>query len=437
MKRARTQQALQPKSGKQRIYSHGFSESNGRSTESLQKNIPTTIPIRISRQVPVTSEILVKEEGEGMSTQNREIWNPMNGQEKNFGAPRKPGTVKYSQNPAGPSMVHDSIWNPSQLVSMNDLEQLSGEGFDDLFSYSSSPEARSPTNVTSQQPGMFRPGQAPMMKPSPPMQQHLPQQLSPEHQQYVEWDQSKLIKAQKESMEPSTRQVPRENIWQKSQMVTFDDIMQQSGLDEFSELVEAEQGVAQNGGVLKPSMILPPGHAEPAPQEPKTKDQMIDELKRIQQDFAFSKIDDFLGRYNEKEEPEKQTPEQPQIAQSSQMQPITADQISGMLKVQPVAGSTDMVLSLEQSPSSSIQTQLEYEERMNAQRKINNEAAQRSRVKKRKMIEEKLKKISIFEEENPKLKMRLDTHMKELDRLKRMLAFYVDYTKNKKVSMTG
>jgi hypothetical protein len=50
-------------------------------------------------------------------------------------------------------MVHDSIWNPSQLVSMNDLEQLSGEGFDDLFSYSSSPEARSP--VTSQ-PGMFR-----------------------------------------------------------------------------------------------------------------------------------------------------------------------------------------------------------------------------------------------------------------------------------------
>ena len=79
-------------------------------------------------------------------------------------------------------------------------------------------------------------------------------------------------------------------------MVTFDDIMQQSGLDEFSELVEADG--AQNGGVLKPSMILPPGHVEPAPQEPKTKDQMIDELKRIQQDFAFSKIDDFLGRYN-------------------------------------------------------------------------------------------------------------------------------------------
>ena len=50
-------------------------------------------------------------------------------------------------------MVHDSIWNPSQLVSMNDLEQLSGEGFDDLFSYSSSPEARSPATS---QPGMFR-----------------------------------------------------------------------------------------------------------------------------------------------------------------------------------------------------------------------------------------------------------------------------------------
>ena len=34
------------------------------------------------------------------------------------------------------------------------------------------------------------------------------QQLSPEHQQYVEWDQSKLQQAQKESMEtPTTSQV--------------------------------------------------------------------------------------------------------------------------------------------------------------------------------------------------------------------------------------
>lgn len=48
---------------------------------------------------------------------------------------------------------------------------------------------------------------------------------------------------------------------------------------------------------------------------------------------------------------------------------------------------------------------------MNVQRKINNEAAQRSRVKKRKLIEEKLTKISVFESENPQLKMRLETHM--------------------------
>ncbi len=95
-------------------------------------------------------------------------------------------------------------------------------------------------------------------------------------------------------------QLPRENIWQKSQMITFDDIMQQSGLDEFSDLVEAEHNASlqAQGNLLKPTMILPPGQAEPTPQEPKTKDQMIDELKRIQQDFAFSKIDDFLGRYN-------------------------------------------------------------------------------------------------------------------------------------------
>lgn len=161
-------------------------------------------------------------------------------------------------------------------------------------------------------------------------------------------------------------QLPRENIWQKSQMITFDDIMQQSGLDEFSDLVEAEHNASlqAQGNLLKPTMILPPGQAEPTPQEPKTKDQMIDELKRIQQDFAFSKIDDFLGRYNvninilliknlyfqEKEE-QQQIEKQPQNEQqqtNAQMQPITADQISGMLNIQPVAGSSDMMLSLQE-----------------------------------------------------------------------------------------
>lgn len=349
---------------------------------------------------------------------------------------QKPGLVKYSENIAGPSMVHDSIWNPSQLVSMNDLEQLSGEGFDDLFSYSSSPEARSP--VTSQ-PGMFRPAQmvkqqsttGPHMMPQRPQVQR----LSPEHQQYVEWDQSKLQQAQKESMEPTTSQLPRENIWQKSQMITFDDIMQQSGLDEFSDLVEAEHNASlqASGNLLKPTMILPPGQAEPIPQEPKTKDQMIDELKRIQQDFAFSKIDDFLGRYNEKEEQQHEQPAIQQQQTNAQMQPITAEQISGMLNIQPVAGTSDMMLSLEECTPA---PQDYNDDRMNVQRKINNEAAQRSRVKKRKLIEEKLTKISVFESENPQLKMRLETHMKELTRLKRMLSFYVDYTKNK-VTMSG
>lgn len=45
-----------------------------------------------------------------------------------------------------------------------------------------------------------------MMPQRPPVQQ-----LSPEHQQYVEWDQSKLQQAQKESMEPSTSQVGARN----------------------------------------------------------------------------------------------------------------------------------------------------------------------------------------------------------------------------------
>lgn len=352
---------------------------------------------------------------------------------------QKPGMVKYSENIAGPSMVHDSIWNPSQLVSMNDLEQLSGEGFDDLFSYSSSPEARSPVSCNSQ-PGIFRPAQMVKQQSAAGPQRPPVQQLSPEHQQYVEWDQSKLQQAQKESMEtPTTSQLPRENIWQKSQMITFDDIMQQSGLDEFSDLVEAEHNasIQAQGNLLKPTMILPPGQAEPTPQEPKTKDQMIDELKRIQQDFAFSKIDDFLGRYNEKEEQQGQEQhaiqQQQQQQTNAQMQPITAEQISGMLNIQPVAGSSDMMLSLQECAPS---TQDYNEDRMNVQRKINNEAAQRSRVKKRKLIEEKLKKISVFEAENPQLKMRLETHMKELTRLKRMLSFYVDYTKNK-VTMSG
>ena len=53
-------------------------------------------------------------------------------------------------------------------------------------------------------------------------------------------------------------QLPRENIWQKSQMITFDDIMQQSGLDEFSDLVEAEHNasIQAQGNLLKPTMLV-------------------------------------------------------------------------------------------------------------------------------------------------------------------------------------
>ena len=56
--------------------------------------------------------------------------------------------------------------------------------------------------------------------------------------------------------------------------------------------------------------------------------------------------------FQEKEEQqgqEQQAIQQPQQQQTNaQMQPITAEQISGMLNIQPVAGSSDMMLSLQE-----------------------------------------------------------------------------------------
>lgn len=57
-------------------------------------------------------------------------------------------------------------------------------------------------------------------------------------------------------------------------------------------------------------------------------------------------------------------------------------------------------------------------------RRINNEAAYRSRAKRKRLIEEKSERIIYFEQENPKLKQKLDTVLNECAALKRKLAFY-------------
>jgi predicted RNase H-like nuclease (RuvC/YqgF family) len=57
-------------------------------------------------------------------------------------------------------------------------------------------------------------------------------------------------------------------------------------------------------------------------------------------------------------------------------------------------------------------------------RKINNKAANRSRAKKRKLIEEGQKSIQIYEEENPKLKLSLQNLKNELNELKMKLKTY-------------
>lgn len=60
-------------------------------------------------------------------------------------------------------------------------------------------------------------------------------------------------------------------------------------------------------------------------------------------------------------------------------------------------------------------------------RRINNEAAHRSRAKRKRLIEEKTERIQFFEEENPKLKLKLESVLKECAGLKRKLAFYEKY----------
>lgn len=60
-------------------------------------------------------------------------------------------------------------------------------------------------------------------------------------------------------------------------------------------------------------------------------------------------------------------------------------------------------------------------------RRVNNEAAHRSRAKRKRLIEEKTERIQYFEEENPKLKFKLESVLKECAGLKRKLAFYEKY----------
>jgi hypothetical protein len=56
-------------------------------------------------------------------------------------------TPKLKNKFQGPSIVHDSIWSPTQMVSMNDLQALSDDGFDDLFAYSPKAGPASPEIV--------------------------------------------------------------------------------------------------------------------------------------------------------------------------------------------------------------------------------------------------------------------------------------------------
>lgn len=60
-------------------------------------------------------------------------------------------------------------------------------------------------------------------------------------------------------------------------------------------------------------------------------------------------------------------------------------------------------------------------------RRINNEAAHRSRAKRKRLIEEKTERIQYYEQENPKLKLKLDAVLNECAGLKRKLAFFEKY----------
>jgi len=57
-------------------------------------------------------------------------------------------------------------------------------------------------------------------------------------------------------------------------------------------------------------------------------------------------------------------------------------------------------------------------------RRINNEAAHRSRAKRKRLIEEKTSKIDYYESENPKLRQKLGGILDELAALKRKLVYF-------------
>jgi len=82
--------------------------------------------------------------------------------------------------------------------------------------------------------------------------------------------------------------------------------------------------------------------------------------------------------------------------------------------------SLDNLISSNRASNNDMKKDHLYWER----RRINNEAAHRSRAKRKRIIEEKTSKIDYYENENPKLRQKLGGILDELAALKRKLAYF-------------
>lgn len=255
--------------------------------------------------------------------------------------------------------------------------------------------------------------------------------------------------------------MPREQIWKNSELLSMDKLL------EFDENQEEEK-------VLEPE---PPKPAEPVFQKNHRPVQngfnasealgLLLNIQRSSEDTKFDLIDGFLDKYKiekkSKKSPNFEDLTAPRTTASSRM---TANQIfenivqsnsnnkvapfcvqsrgpnpepTKRVELTPSYSTFEAIQNVEVcQPTSVPKANLDdmissnrnekskdslYWER----RRINNEAAHRSRAKRKRLIEEKAERIQYYEQENPKLKQKLEVVLNECAGLKRKLAFYEKY----------
>jgi len=156
----------------------------------------------------------------------------------------------------------------------------------------------------------------------------------------------------------------------------------------------------------------------------KTTNQIFDQVVAIRPKPREPEVSPFCVRNREtsREAPPSETFKENMYAEQTSF--TTFDAIQNVQLRDPCSNteknSLDNLISSNRASNNDLKKDHLYWER----RRINNEAAHRSRAKRKRIIDEKASKIEYYENENPKLRQKLGGILDELSALKRKLSYF-------------